>query len=559
MAESGNLIYIIGLLYSLIIIGIAMYIISKSAEETTRCNFLKDQDTSEGSRPSDIPASDDLTTAIRDAKITLGGSSLLVDAKPISYIYAKGDPTDQWNPTITPLGDSVLQDDGAMDISYSWGGEQRVSRLICNSGTFTIPDATAATGAAAADRFTAAAARAAAAAATEVTYKIDSNNRLVAKNGEVPRVVIDNTPILVDAKFDQVTSYNGGGILLQSLTSPGVCLINPSLIDNYDWQTNNQIEEARRGKLKKYSKYSNNCLLNYQFKTAYNCCAVNSPKNSFVSECALKYCIDNGAKCLDFEIFSVNDRAVVGVSSKIGNTNMKESYNDLNLEDVLDTIQIRMTPNVPLILYLRIKSNRIELLERVQEALGNTTLTKHMVYSNNNYGKLWECGRWKKDKKDDAGEVSRDIMKENISKFHVTENVIIALDVSETKWSQDAAQGRITTVIDERLSPLWKIVNLMAPGQIENISMNKISTKTEAEKAEIMLNAKSKLYFVQPDPVYPFQHDFTEENGALDIGCQLVAAPLQYTKKPNIKKYEDAFDDYRYKPKLTDAQNTDVF
>jgi hypothetical protein len=554
MAESGNLIYIIGLLYSLIIIGIAMYIISKSAEKTTRCNFLKDQDTSEGSRPPDIPASDDLTTAIRDAKIDLVGSSLLVDGKPISYIYAKGDPTPQWAPIISTLGVSVLQDDGAMDISYSWGGEQRVSRLICNSGTFTIPNTPAATAAATT-------AAATPSSATEVKYKIDSKNRLVAKDGDTPRFVRYSTPIKVEnVKFDQVTSHNDTGILLQNSGSPGVCLINPSLIDNYDWQINYPIEEeAERGLLKKYSKYSNNCLLNYQFKTAYNCCAVNSPKNSFVSECALKYCIDNGARCLDFEIFSVNDRAVVGVSSKIGNTNMKESYNDLNLEKVLDTIQIRMTPNVPLILYLRIKSNRIELLEKVQEALANTTLTKHMVYSNKEYGNLWECGRWKKDKKDDAHPMSRDIMKENISKFHETQNVIIALDVSETKWSQDAAQGRITTVIDERLSPLWKIVNLMAPGQIENISMNKISTKTEPEKAEILLNAKSKLYFVQPDPVYPFQHDFTEENGALDIGCQLVAAPLQYTKKPNIKKYEDAFDDYRYKPKLTKAQNTDVF
>ena len=105
---------------------------------------------------------------------------------------------------------------------------------------------------------------------------------------------------------------------------------------------------------------------------------------------------------------------------------------------------------------------------------------------------------------------------------------------------------------------LWKIVNLMAPGQIENISMNKISTLTDSEKKDVLLRARNKLIFVQPDPMYPFKDDFTEEKGALDIGCQLVAAPLQYTKKPNIKNYEAAFKPNRYKPKGEYTQNKNV-
>ena len=39
--ETSNLIYIIGLLYSLIIIGIVMYIISKASEETVDATILK--------------------------------------------------------------------------------------------------------------------------------------------------------------------------------------------------------------------------------------------------------------------------------------------------------------------------------------------------------------------------------------------------------------------------------------------------------------------------------------------------------------------------------------
>ena len=91
------------------------------------------------------------------------------------------------------------------------------------------------------------------------------------------------------------------------------CLISTNL-----WENHTQ----REG----YSEITNPCLLQYHMKTAYNCCAINSSKNSFVNECALKYCIDQGARCLDFEIYSVDDRPVVGVSSKTGNTNMKESF-----------------------------------------------------------------------------------------------------------------------------------------------------------------------------------------------------------------------------------------
>ena len=58
------------------------------------------------------------------------------------------------------------------------------------------------------------------------------------------------------------------------------------------------------------------CLLNYNIKTAYNCCAVNTFKNSWVSGCALKHCISAGARCLDFEIYSMNNNPVIGFSSK---------------------------------------------------------------------------------------------------------------------------------------------------------------------------------------------------------------------------------------------------
>ena len=48
-------------------------------------------------------------------------------------------------------------------------------------------------------------------------------------------------------------------------------------------------------------------LGDFFIKTAYNCCSAGDYKNSFVSVCALKNCIRQGARCLDFEIYSIDN------------------------------------------------------------------------------------------------------------------------------------------------------------------------------------------------------------------------------------------------------------
>ena len=48
-------------------------------------------------------------------------------------------------------------------------------------------------------------------------------------------------------------------------------------------------------------QFSHN-LRDYYIKTAYNCCSAGTIKNDFVNVCALKNCISQGARCLDFEI-----------------------------------------------------------------------------------------------------------------------------------------------------------------------------------------------------------------------------------------------------------------
>ena len=53
------------------------------------------------------------------------------------------------------------------------------------------------------------------------------------------------------------------------------------------------------------------CLYDYYIKTAYNACAGGSYKNDFVNICNLKAILKQGVRCLDFEIYSVDDKPPV--------------------------------------------------------------------------------------------------------------------------------------------------------------------------------------------------------------------------------------------------------
>ena len=80
-------------------------------------------------------------------------------------------------------------------------------------------------------------------------------------------------------------------------------------------------------------------LRDYYIKTAYNCCAGGNLKNDFVNLCALKNCIKQGARCLDFEIYSVDNLPVIATSS-ISDFSVKESYNSVPFAQAMEVIAI---------------------------------------------------------------------------------------------------------------------------------------------------------------------------------------------------------------------------
>ena len=134
-------------------------------------------------------------------------------------------------------------------------------------------------------------------------------------------------------------------------------------------------------------------LRDYYIKTAYNCCSAGTFKNDYVNICALKDCIRQGVRCLDFEIFSVNNKPVIAVSSQ-DSFDVKESYNSVDFASAMDVIRDYAfsgstcpNPGDPLILHFRIMSNNKPIYNDMAQIIYNTMesriLGKKYSYENN--------------------------------------------------------------------------------------------------------------------------------------------------------------------------------
>lgn len=158
-------------------------------------------------------------------------------------------------------------------------------------------------------------------------------------------------------------------------------------------------------------------LRDFYIKTAYNCCATGGFKNTYVSTCALKQVIRQGVRCLDMEIYSVNFKPVVAVSS-LSDYDFKQSFNSIPLLDVLNVINDYAfsggtcpNPNDPLIIHFRLKTDRNETIGLISDAILNSVHNRLLgkdysyEYQGNNLGAV--------DMKDLMGKVIIAVDKDN--------------------------------------------------------------------------------------------------------------------------------------------------
>lgn len=113
----------------------------------------------------------------------------------------------------------------------------------------------------------------------------------------------------------------------------------------------------------------------FYIKTAYNCCSLGDYANDYVGTCILSSVIKQGVRCLDFEIFSIDDIPVVATSTT-NSYNEKETYNSLSFNQVIALISDQAfsgetAPNStdPLFIHLRIKSNNVKMFWALNELL----------------------------------------------------------------------------------------------------------------------------------------------------------------------------------------------
>lgn len=132
-------------------------------------------------------------------------------------------------------------------------------------------------------------------------------------------------------------------------------------------------------------------LFDYYIKTAYNACSGGSYKNDFVDICNLKTVIKQGVRCLDFEIYSINDGPVVATSTS-DDYFIKETFNYVSFGDVMSTINSYAfaggtcpNPTDPIIIHLRIKSNNQKMysnMANIFKSYDSVMLGKEYSYEN---------------------------------------------------------------------------------------------------------------------------------------------------------------------------------
>lgn len=249
-------------------------------------------------------------------------------------------------------------------------------------------------------------------------------------------------------------------------------------------------------------------LRDFYIKTAYNCCAIGDFQNTYVSTCALKQILRQGVRCLDFEIYSIDNNPVVAVSST-GDYNFKQSFNSIPFNEVMGAINLYAfsgatcpNPSDPLIIHLRLKTNHKETISKVADAILATVSNKLLgkEYSYEYQG-------------NNLGAVTMD---------KLMDKVIIAVDKDN--------KGFLTTKLDE-------YVNICSNAMFMRALRNH-DVKYAPDMNELIEFNKKNMTLTMPD----LSNKDTNSPASLHMkyGCQLVAMNYQ-NYDANMEFYESFF------------------
>jgi hypothetical protein len=271
-----------------------------------------------------------------------------------------------------------------------------------------------------------------------------------------------------------------------------------------------------------YDEQFSYLLRDYHIKTAYNCCCSGDFTNDYVSTNALITVIKQGARCLDFEIYSVDGVPVIAASSQSEYT-MKETINSISLSEAFDIIignafsATPMCPNNadPLLLCLRIKSNNLmvfnEIAKLISKKLASRLLDSRYGYAYNG---------------DNLGRVK-------LSNF--LGKIIIIID--ETPGTNALANEVY------KKTALYEYVNLVIRGPTSKKTFADVEAPSPS-LADVTEYSKKSIVFVLPERSSKSENS-DKAGVAHTQGHQLVAMSFQSGDAPMIA-YNNKFDENRH-------------
>ena len=239
-------------------------------------------------------------------------------------------------------------------------------------------------------------------------------------------------------------------------------------------------------------------LRDYYITTAYDACSPGAYKSDFVNVCALKRIISQGVRCLDFAVYTVNDRPVIATSD-VESYAVKGSYNSVPFVDAMNVIRdhafsggVCATPSDPLLIHLRLNT-------RVEETFGKIARTLQSTFA----GKLLGPRYSYQDQFSNFG-------KTKLS--HLKNKVIIMVDQSNTAF--------LGTDLEE-------YVNIASNAPFMRLLRYTDGVLQCGDPNELIGHNKTGMSIVLPDRAVSAQNYPVFE--AQKLGCQLCA--LAYQKK----------------------------
>jgi hypothetical protein len=304
--------------------------------------------------------------------------------------------------------------------------------------------------------------------------------------------------------------------LLSAPSAPQETFIVREGLDNPD-QNSKKIIDNKLTSMNPEDSQSRFKLRDYYIKTAYNAFNPEKFKNSTVSMDACLYVIARGCRCIDFEVFSVDNQPVIA-SSSVNSFNYKETYNHIPVSEAFEVLGSYAfsgskcpNPGDPFIIHMRIMSRNVTMYDNLAKAITQSkTMARNLLGAK--YGREYH---------------SKDLGDEDVNSLRG--KVILMVDGTNDVY---------------RNTKLFELINMSS----KSLFLSKYTffgVKNIGDPQAFKDANKKNMCLVVPDKSgRPVNEG---HNGPFTWGCQLVAMCFQEeARDEKLKAYEDKFASVGY-------------